>query len=73
MVQDIVLAPLARNDLEELIADPFIVSGNCQTVGGISGREDCRQSIFRHSVLFRACRRVPCSPSTLVEGHGLGT
>ena len=35
-------------------------------------REDRRQSVFRHSVHFRACRREHCSPSITMRRAGPG-
>ena len=58
IVQDIVLAPLTREDLGQLIADSLHCEPERRHAAGATGpREDGWQSIFRHSVYFCACRR----------------
>ena len=57
-VQEIVLAPLAREDLARLIADSLALRAGARRPAGATGaREDRRQSVLRHSVHFRARRR----------------
>ena len=57
-VQEIILAPLAREDLGQLIADvASLRAGARRTAGAAGAREDGRQSVFRHSVYFCARRR----------------
>ena len=57
IVQEIILAPLAREDVGQLIADSLHCEPERVAAAGAAGpREDGRQSIFRHSVHFCACR-----------------
>ena len=57
LVQEISLAPLAREDLGQLIADALRCGPRARRAAGATGaREDGRQSVLRHSVPFRARR-----------------
>ena len=57
-VQEITLAPLAREHLGQLIADALRCEPAQRRAAGATGaREDRRQSVLRHSVHFRTCRR----------------
>ena len=58
LVQEISLAPLAREDLGRLIADTLSCAPRRAARAGATGaREDGRQSVFRNSVHFCARRR----------------
>ena len=57
IVQEIILAPLAREDLGRLLADSLHCEAERVRAAGATGpREDGWQSIFRHSVYFCARR-----------------
>ena len=57
-VQEISLAPLAREDLGQLIADALRCEPErAAPLAQAGAREDRRQSVFRHSVSFCARRR----------------
>ena len=57
-VQEISLAPLAREHLGRLIADTLeLRASRCRPAGAIGARQDGWQSVFRHSVHCCARRR----------------
>ena len=57
IVQEIVLAPLAREDLGTVNCGfSSLRTGARHSAGATGPRKDCWQSIFRHSVYFCACR-----------------
>ena len=72
-MQEISLAPLAREDLGRLIADTLQLRAGARRPAGATGaREDERQSVFRHPVHFRACRRGAARASIMTPRAGAG-
>ena len=71
-VQEIDLAPLAHDDLEQLIADALRCEpAHVPPAGATGAREDRRQSVLRHSVPFCA-RRRGLLPSIMTRRAGRG-
>ena len=56
-LQEISLAPLARADVQQLIADALRCGRSGRAAGATGARKDGRQSVFRHSVHLCARRR----------------
>ena len=74
IVQDIVLAPLAREDLGRLIADSLHCDPERATpLAQSDPRQDGWQSIFRDSVYFCACRGRVTHFRSWRKGDGRGT
>ena len=68
IVHEIVLAPLAREDLGRADCGfSSLRAGTCHSAGPTGPRKDRRQSIFRHSVYFCAAEEALL---TFDLGHG---